>query len=133
LTQQLTSQSNVRCTLPCRALEQLKRYFQGELLKLDDDDDAMEDPYLQQQDGAAAAAAAAGAGDAAAGGDSLLLTEQVKPRQGLPPLMVNISERWVGFRYSCAAVLYPKLWPLSCWLLSCSCAMLWALHLWGVP
>jgi hypothetical protein len=75
----------------CRALEQLKRYFQGELLKLDDDDDAMEDPYAQQQDGAAAAAA--GAGDAAAGGESLLLSEQVKPRQGLPPLMVNISER----------------------------------------
>ncbi|KAF6255647.1 GNAT acetyltransferase 2-domain-containing protein [Scenedesmus sp. NREL 46B-D3] len=80
-----------------RALELLKRYFQGELLKLDDDD-SVEDAYMQQQDGAAAgaaaaAAAAAGAGDAAAGGDSLLLSEQVKPRQGLPPLMVNISER----------------------------------------
>jgi hypothetical protein len=75
----------------CRALEQLKRYFQGELLKLDDDD-AIEDAYMQQQDGAAAAATAA-AGDAAAGGDSLLLSEQVKPRQALPPLMVNISER----------------------------------------
>ncbi|WIA39314.1 hypothetical protein OEZ86_005429 [Tetradesmus obliquus] len=74
-----------------RAVEQLKRYFQGELLKLDDDDDTMEDPYEQQHGGAAAAAA--GAGDAAAGGDSLLMSEQVKPRQGLPPLMVNISER----------------------------------------
>jgi hypothetical protein len=52
---------------------------------------------MQQQDGTAAAAAA-GAGDAAAGGDSLLLSEQVKPRQGLPPLMVNISERWVRQR-----------------------------------
>lgn len=81
------------CADPCRAVEQLKRYFQGELLKLDDDDDTMEDPYEQQQGGAAAAAA--GAGDAAAGGDSLLMSEQVKPRQGLPPLMVNISERWV--------------------------------------
>eukprot|EP00882_Tetradesmus_deserticola_P029905 GHRQ01033539.1.p3 GENE.GHRQ01033539.1~~GHRQ01033539.1.p3 ORF type:complete len:110 (+),score=45.70 GHRQ01033539.1:40-330(+) len=50
---------------------------------------------MQQQDGGIAAAAAANAGDAAAGGDSLLLSEQVKPRQGLPPLMVNISERWV--------------------------------------
>eukprot|EP00879_Flechtneria_rotunda_P023814 GHRR01025214.1.p1 GENE.GHRR01025214.1~~GHRR01025214.1.p1 ORF type:complete len:125 (+),score=73.75 GHRR01025214.1:97-471(+) len=76
-----------------RALELLKRYFQGELLELGEDIDAevqgSDDEQQQQQHRVAAAAE-----DAAAAADgSLLLTEQVKPKAGLPPLMVNLSER----------------------------------------
>jgi len=77
---------------------------QGELLKLEDDDDDDDDDQ-DNEDGTEVAAAADGskhqaaASVAAANGaepSSLLLSEQVKPRSGLPPLMINLSERWVG-------------------------------------
>jgi hypothetical protein len=68
-------------------------FEQGQLLKLDEDDMSEDMDGVQQQrqpasNGAAAAAAAAGDGSS-----SQLLTEQVKPRQGLPPLLVNLGER----------------------------------------
>jgi hypothetical protein len=61
--------------------------LQGQLLKLDEDE-LSDDMDMQQQQRAASNGAAA-AGD----GSSQLLTEQVKPRQGLPPLLVNLGER----------------------------------------
>lgn len=48
------------------------------------------DGVQQQRQPASNGAAAAAAGD---GSSSQLLTEQVKPRQGLPPLLVNLGER----------------------------------------
>lgn len=65
--------------------------LQGELLKLDDDDDADD---MEQDEEPTAAAAANGSEAAAADGDgSSLLTETVKPRAKLPPLMLNLSEK----------------------------------------
>jgi hypothetical protein len=63
--------------------------LQGQLLKLDEDElpDDMDTQQQPARNGTAAAAAAGG------DGSSLLLTEQVKPRQGLPPLLVNLAER----------------------------------------
>jgi hypothetical protein len=59
---------------------------------LDEDDmsEDMEGVQQQRQPASNGAAAAAAGGD---GGGSQLLTEQVKPRQGLPPLLVNLGER----------------------------------------
>lgn len=73
-----------------RAVQQLKRYFQGQLLKLDEDElpDGLDTQQQPARNGTAAAAGGGG-GD----GSSMLLTEQVKPRQGLPPLLVNLGER----------------------------------------
>lgn len=56
-----------------------------------------------EEDGGAAAAAAriangAGAGTSGKGGQggqSTLLTEQMRPRGRLPPLLVRLSDRWV--------------------------------------
>lgn len=74
----------------CRRLLFPVSFFQGHLLKLDDDEDMGEDEAA-----AAAGRRSNGAAAAAADGSSgtTLLTEQVKPRQGLPPLLVNLAER----------------------------------------
>jgi hypothetical protein len=62
--------------------------LQGQLLKLDEDKLSEDmDTHQQQQ------AVSNGAVAAAADGSSQLLTEQVKPKQGLPPLLVNPGER----------------------------------------
>ena len=96
-------------------MELLRRYYQGQLTPLDADED----------DGAGAAEGdegnivsddgdAAGGGGATRGGDGgdgqLLLTEVVQPRSGLPPLLINLSER-CGARcaLSCKPVLYSAL------------------------
>ena len=105
---------------PLRAVELLKRYYQGELTGLDNGD-------LDSDEETAAAAAAAASGKSSkkkekkskdkkkrsrgdeeddeeeegdeeegGGGDkaaSTLLTETVTPRTGLPPLLVNLAER----------------------------------------
>lgn len=62
--------------------------FQGELLKLDDDVDDMFD-----DEGPAAEATTGTAAAADGDGSSLLLSETVKPRAKLPPLMLNLSEK----------------------------------------
>ena len=64
--------------------------LQGQLLKLDEDELSEDmDTHQQQQQQAVSNGAVAAAAD----GSSQLLTEQMKPRQGLPPLLVNPGER----------------------------------------
>jgi hypothetical protein len=67
--------------------------LQGQLLKLDEADLSDDMDMQQQQQQRQQRAASNGAAAAGGGGSSQLLTEQVKPRQGLPPLLVNLGER----------------------------------------
>ncbi|KIY97539.1 putative N-acetyltransferase 10 [Monoraphidium neglectum] len=74
-----------------RCVELLRRYFQGEITGLDEEDEeAAEDGHANGSGGSASERRRAAA--AADGGDTLL-TESVKPRLGLPPLLVNLAER----------------------------------------
>jgi hypothetical protein len=87
-----------------RALELLQRYYEGQLASLDEDDAAQQRHAEQQHKRHKQAAAA--------GGESQLLTEQVKPRAGLPPLLVNLAERppeplhYLGVSYGLTQQLY---------------------------
>ncbi len=65
---------------------------QGELVRLEDDEED-EEPQQQNASGHTAAATNGAAAAGSDGGGSSLLSEQVKPRAGLPPLMVNLNER----------------------------------------
>ncbi|BDA49001.1 RNA cytidine acetyltransferase [Coccomyxa sp. Obi] len=72
-----------------RALELLRRYYQGELADLEDDDDDAEkrgpgEPSTSgRPNGTAASNGAAGN----------LLEERIAPRGGLPPLLTNLGDR----------------------------------------
>ena len=101
---------NVTLTLTCmtvsarRAIELLKRYFQGELTGLDDAEDDDEGPSARgrkggdgEEDGEKRKKKKLkrsndGEGDEAPDG-SKLLSETLKPRTGMPPLLVNLAER----------------------------------------
>lgn len=79
-----------------RILQQLARYYQGEVASLEESD-SEEDQEAggagrkQQQKQQQKAN-----GSGAAGGEaSLLLTETVQPRSGLPPLLVALADRYV--------------------------------------
>eukprot|EP00877_Chromochloris_zofingiensis_P001333 jgi/Chrzof1/111/Cz01g03260.t1 len=75
-----------------RALELLRRYYQGELQGLGEGDDEGDD-----EDGTQGAKAGPGPGSEAlangAAAAGTLLTEHLKPRGGLPPLLVNLADR----------------------------------------
>ena len=86
-----------------RAVELLKRYYQGELTGLEDDDDGDEEDEEEEQRPAKLGEKKAGkrsrgdadddgAGDDGAGG-SKLLTETLAPRTNMPPLLINLAER----------------------------------------
>lgn len=89
---------------PHRAVELLQRYYEGQLSSLDED----EQPAAHKQQGSRQQQRTA----AAAPGESQLLTEQVKPRTGLPPLLVNLAERppeplhYLGVSYGLTQQLY---------------------------
>eukprot|EP00887_Chlorella_sp_A99_P003429 scaffold7.g3429.t1 len=74
-----------------RALELLRRYYEGELADVMSEGEG--DETAAAGGGGAATAAAAGAP-----GGGGLLEEQLKPRTGLPPLLVNLAERPADFR-----------------------------------
>jgi N-acetyltransferase 10 len=94
--------------LPSRAVELLQRYYEGQLASLDEDDTQQQRQQQQHKRHKAGVAAAA----AAAGSASQLLTEEVKPRAGMPPLLVNLSERppeplhYLGVSYGLTQQLY---------------------------
>jgi hypothetical protein len=104
------TETNAAATAARRALELLRRYYEGQLASLDEDD-AQQHRHVQQQQHKQHKQAAAAAA-AAAGGESQLLTEQVKPRAGLPPLLVNLAERppeplhYLGVSYGLTQQLY---------------------------
>ncbi|GIL51445.1 hypothetical protein Vafri_7426 [Volvox africanus] len=110
-----------------RVLEMLRRYYQGELTSLDEqdgtdgeegeEDEADEDAAEDREDGKKrrrSAGSEGGAdGDAADGdGNTLLLTERLAPRKGLPPLLVNLADRkpdrlhYLGVSYGLTQQLY---------------------------
>jgi N-acetyltransferase 10 len=114
-----------------RVLELLRRHYQGELRDLDEDEEEEEEGRDgrgdDQQDGLGEEQAArrrAAAGDAA-GGDgngnddgnpqsSQLMTEELRPRAGLPPLLVRCGElkprpprlHYLGVSYGLTQQLY---------------------------
>jgi len=97
----------MNCVFILRAIELLKRYYQGELTGLEDDDD--ERPSARGQDDGEKGGKKKKkkkrshegdeGGERGEGDDgqederSKLLTETVKPRTGMPPLLVNLAER----------------------------------------
>ncbi|GIM12120.1 hypothetical protein Vretimale_15547 [Volvox reticuliferus] len=112
-----------------RVLELLRRYYQGELASLDeqdgteegdgeDDEADEEDDGNEEGDGGKKRRRSTGSegdadGDAADGaGNSLLLTERLAPRKGLPPLLVNLADRkpdrlhYLGVSYGLTQQLY---------------------------
>lgn len=74
----------------CRAVELLKRYYSGQLGHLDDSDE--EEPAAAGGSGRRKSKDANGSAD----GESLLLSEQLKPRGKLAPLLVNLADRWAA-------------------------------------
>ena len=95
-----------------RCLELLRRYYQGELHSLGEDDEEEEEEVQEEgkrskkgrkegRKGSRKGGAADeenghdedGRGKAGADAASLLLTEKVKPRAGMPPLLVNLADR----------------------------------------
>ncbi|MEW5317221.1 MAG: hypothetical protein WDW38_008540 [Sanguina aurantia] len=86
-----------------RAVDLLRKYYQGELASLgDEEDEETEKPSEASQSKV----------------DALLLTETLKPRSGLPPLLVNLSERkpehlhYLGVAYGLTQQLY-NFWHKS--------------------
>lgn len=79
-----------------RALELLHRYYQGQIASLDDDDEAGASGSGEEGDeerrGSHGRAGTSNGEQTAADG-SKLLTEQLKPRAKLPPLLVSLSDR----------------------------------------
>lgn len=67
-----------------RALEVLRRYYEGDIADLLEADD--------EAPGKSAANGGSSAGNGASNGHGLL-EEQLKPRQGLPPLLTNLADR----------------------------------------
>eukprot|EP00798_Chlamydomonas_sp_ICE-L_P008257 gene8257-1526_t len=94
-----------------RAVEILQRYYQGELTRLDEDED-------DEDDEGAKASKKVGEDAADDEGGNTLLTEKVKPRQGMPPLLVNLSERkperlhYLGVSFGLTQQLY-NFWRRS--------------------
>ena len=77
-----------------RALELLTKYYSGDITSIrEEDDDGGPSP-------SGADAAAAAAADPGGGGD--LLTERLRPRSGLPPMLTHLTDRaperlaWLG-------------------------------------
>ncbi|PRW57974.1 N-acetyltransferase 10 [Chlorella sorokiniana] len=96
-----------------RALEQLRRYYEGEIA----------DVMSEDEEGAAAGGAAPAGnrssnGPAAAAQAGGLLSEELKPRAGLPPLLVNLAERpaerlhYLGVSFGLTQTLY-SFWRRS--------------------
>ncbi|KAG1681159.1 hypothetical protein FOA52_015602 [Chlamydomonas sp. UWO 241] len=107
-----------------RAVEQLKRYYQGEMAGLADDDGTDED---EAEAGGSKAAKSKGGKDKkrkggddddddeeeeAGAGGSTLLTETIAPRSSTPPLLVNLCDRrperlhYLGVSYGLTQQLY---------------------------
>ncbi|PNW85567.1 hypothetical protein CHLRE_03g192850v5 [Chlamydomonas reinhardtii] len=83
-----------------RVLEQLRRYYQGELTSLDEEDDAggrggagAGGSGSGEEDGDEARRRSGADAAANADGDAPLLSERLAPRKGLPPLLVPLSDR----------------------------------------
>lgn len=81
-------------------LEQLRRYYQGELTSLDEEDDAggrggagAGGSGSGEEDGDEARRRSGADAAANADGDAPLLSERLAPRKGLPPLLVPLSDR----------------------------------------
>ena len=94
-----------------RALELLARYYQGEMAALGEEEEESEEEEEDQQqqqkkkkrkvpEGGNGEQNGAGGEGEGNGEKSLLLTESVKPKTGLPPLLVALQDRyggvWVG-------------------------------------
>ena len=97
-------------------MDQLRRYFEGQIADVMSDGD---------DDDAAAAVGVSGAGynrsaapAAAAAGGGGLLSEELKPRAGLPPLLVNLADRpaerlhYLGVSFGLTQQLY-SFWRRS--------------------
>ncbi|MEW5301920.1 MAG: hypothetical protein WDW36_004744 [Sanguina aurantia] len=106
-----------------RAVDLLRKYYQGELASLGDEEDeetekpseASQSKVVKRRKKGAEEGAGAEEGE---GEDALLLTETLKPRSGLPPLLVNLSERkpehlhYLGVAYGLTQQLY-NFWHKS--------------------
>lgn len=92
-----------------RAVELLKRYYQGELSSLKEEEEEEEDEEEEEQQHKTTNGTAVVAVN---GGESTLLTEKVVPRQGLPPLLVNLTDRsperlhYLGVSYGLTQTLF---------------------------
>ncbi|GAX72715.1 hypothetical protein CEUSTIGMA_g171.t1 [Chlamydomonas eustigma] len=104
-----------------RAVELLKRYYQGELTGLiDDEEESGEDGEDEMPSGSKGGKRPREVEeeDEEDGGEdeekasSLLLTEKVSPRKGLPPLLINLAERkperlhYIGVSYGLTQQLF---------------------------
>lgn len=78
-----------------RALELLHRYYQGQIASLDEDGDAGASGSGEEdgEERRASHGKAGTSGDDAAADGSKLLTETLKPRSKLPPLLVSLPDR----------------------------------------
>ncbi|GBF87381.1 N-acetyltransferase [Raphidocelis subcapitata] len=76
-----------------RRVELLRRYYQGEIAGLDEGSDSDEEGGAAPNGARAPGGGGGAARRAKDGGGGALLTECVRPRAGLPPLLVNLAER----------------------------------------
>ena len=72
-----------------RALDLLRRYFEGQLMSVAEDGDDDSDEADGAVGGVDRGRRSEGASEA---GDGVLATESVRPRKQLPPLLVNVAD-----------------------------------------
>eukprot|EP01132_Coremiostelium_polycephalum_P003792 gene3792-4718_t len=90
-----------------KALDILTQYYQGEIANLNEDENHEDDEETPKQK--------------ATSRDADLLTEEIKPKVGLPPLLLNLSERkpeklhYMGVSYGVTPQLY-SFWSRSRYL-----------------